>query len=112
MLLRRDLLHARKTILGHYLDENLFIYCDEMEIGAWAKQHGYRTVMARDAVMHHAVSLAFGGKKSPVPTYYFTRNKMYVARQRLGPLGRLAYQSYQWLLPKGLVTWTNQPTDE
>jgi GT2 family glycosyltransferase len=72
-----------------------------MELGAWAARHGYKTVMARDAVMHHAVSLSFGGKQQPGPTYYFTRNKMYVARLWANPLTRALFTL--WYTPAMLL---------
>jgi GT2 family glycosyltransferase len=101
IMIRRDVLEARLADLGHYLDEKLFIYCDEMELGAWAGRRGYKTVMARDAVMHHAVSVSFGGKQRPGPTYYFTRNKMYVARLWADPLTRAAFTV--WYAPAMLL---------
>ena len=72
-----------------------------MELCAWASLHGFKTVMARDAIMHHSVSLSFGGEQQPLPTYYFTRNKMYVARLWADPLTRAAY--FLWYAPAMLL---------
>jgi len=83
MLLRRDLLLERRQLLGYFLDESLFLYCEEIELGIWCRRVGRKSVVARDAVVYHKVGASSGGKKQPLQFYYLTRNRILIARRYL-----------------------------
>jgi GT2 family glycosyltransferase len=87
-LLSADLLRARRETVGQYLDESLFMYCEEVELGAWARRHGRRSVVAADAVVRHE-----GGASSSraFQLYYLSRNRVLVAHRYLGGARRLLF---------------------
>ncbi len=83
MLIRHDLLERRISSFGYYLDTNLFIYCEEVELCIWARRCRYKVIMVRDATVRHRVSAAAGGRGSPLAYYYITGNRVHLARRFL-----------------------------
>lgn len=83
MLVRADVVESRLSQLGHFLDPDLFMYGEEMEVSWWARRHGYRVLMAGEAVVYHRSG---GSGGLPLSLYYITRNRILLAR-RLLPWG-------------------------
>ena len=87
-LLSRELLERRQETVGFYLDESLFMYCEEVELGLWCRKHGERVVIAADAVIRHE-----GGASSnrAFQLYYLTRNRVLIAHRYLDRLERALF---------------------
>lgn len=84
VLLSRDVLESRKASLGYYLDESLFMYCEEIELSMWCRENDVKTVIAANAtVVHEGES----GSSRAFQLYYLTRNRALIARRWLqGPI--------------------------
>jgi hypothetical protein len=78
-LLRRDLLETVRRVQGSYLDERLFVYCEDVALSRLAQKLGYKTVEATQAIGYHVMAGSSGGKYSPIRYYYGTRNTLLLA---------------------------------
>ena len=76
VLLPRNLLHERQESVGHFLDESLFMYCEEVELAMWCRERGKRSVVTRDAVVHHDSDAS---SSRSFQLYYLTRNRILIA---------------------------------
>lgn len=83
MLVRADVVERRLQELGHFLDPDLFMYGEEIELSWWARHHDCRVLMAGEAVVYHRSG---GSGGLPLSLYYITRNRVLLAR-RLLPWG-------------------------
>jgi len=87
MLLARDLLLKRERTCGYFLDDSLFLYCEEIELALWCRQNNKKSVIAGEAIVYHKVGSSSGGRARPIQFYYLTRNRVLLARRYLhGPL--------------------------
>ena len=98
MLLSRELLIERAEEPGYFLDESLFLYCEEIEIGIWCKRNDRKIVIARDSIVFHKVATSSGGKRNPLSFYYLTRNRILLAHRYLHGLIRIAFEIFFPLL--------------
>lgn len=71
------------------LDEQLFVYVEDVDWSLRVRDAGFEVVFAPDARAWHRVSAATGGESSPQSLYYGTRNTI-VVLERHRPVGRLA----------------------
>lgn len=87
-LLSREFLRARRDSTGYFLDESLFMYCEEVEMAMWCREHGWRSVVAENATVVHD-----GGNSSnrAFQLYYLTRNRILVAHRYLSGPTRVAF---------------------
>ena len=69
------------------LDEELFLYAEDLEWSLRIREAGFAVVYVPDARVRHRVSAATGGAGSPTTTYYETRNTLSVV-ERYRPLPR------------------------
>lgn len=83
VLVRADVVQRRLRTLGYFLDPDLFMYGEEIELCWWARNHGYRVLIAGEAIAYHRGGAAGGRLLS---YYYTTRNRILLAR-RLLPWG-------------------------
>jgi hypothetical protein len=67
------------------LDEQLFLYGEDVEWSQRMLRHGLRVYVAADARLWHGLSVSSGGAFSPVGAYYQTRNS-FVVCARYAPL--------------------------
>lgn len=79
MLIARDVLEAMRKSTGHYLDDALFLYGDELQLCGQARKLGYATVVVSRAWVYHRQASASGGPANPILCYYITRNRIRVA---------------------------------
>jgi GT2 family glycosyltransferase len=56
---------------GQVLDEDLVMYCEDVDLNLRARLHGYRTIYVPRAVVFHRLSATGGGK---LASYYCGRN--------------------------------------
>ena len=69
------------------LDEELFLYAEDLEWCLRIKAAGFGIVYVPDARIRHRVSASSGGAGSPTTSYYETRNMLFVV-ERHRPLPR------------------------
>lgn len=66
------------------LDDDFFLYFEETDWCYRARAAGYPSFFVPDAKLWHKVSASFGGEKSPLLTYFITRNRLLWAQRHLG----------------------------
>lgn len=76
-----------------YLDENYFIYYEDVDWMYRAKQHGIVVWYAGNLSLYHKVSSLTGGSKSRFTVYHSTKGKIYFIRKFYQGLSR-----YYWLV--------------
>lgn len=88
VLLPRDLLHERQESVGYFLDDSLFMYGEEIELGLWCRERNLESVIAQDAVVRHV-----GGASSArsFQLYYLTRNRLLIAHRYFDTVSWLVF---------------------
>jgi GT2 family glycosyltransferase len=94
VLLRRDLLEARFSVCGYYLDPALFMYCEDLDLCLYGMRSGHRTVISRDAVVRHDLASSSGGPENPRSLYYLTRNRILLANRWLTMPWKVLFHVY------------------
>ncbi|GAC1645484.1 MAG: glycosyltransferase family 2 protein [Herpetosiphon sp.] len=59
------------SVAGTVLDEDLFMYCEDVDLNLRARLAGLRTLFVPDAIVYHRVSATAGGE---LASYYCGRN--------------------------------------
>ena len=79
-----------------FLDENLFLYCDEIDICMRAKKYGLKVVMAGKSRVYHKEGKSPNSDKilNPITVYYILRNRIILAKKLLGPRDQIVF----WIL--------------
>jgi GT2 family glycosyltransferase len=82
-------------------DPRYFLLFEDADWSARARRAGVRLVVARDAVLLHAVSASFGGPFALLGSYYYARNGALFGRTRLTrrPGPRLRFARDRVVLP-------------
>jgi GT2 family glycosyltransferase len=88
VLLASDLLYERREAVGYYLDDSLFMYCEEIELAMWCRERGERAVIATDAIVQHGTGAS---SSRDFQLYYLTRNRVLIAHRYLQGLSRLLF---------------------
>jgi GT2 family glycosyltransferase len=71
---------------GRILDEDLVMYCEDVDLNLRARRHGLRTIFVPTAVVYHKLSATGGGS---LASYYCGRNFALVwVKNMPGPLAR------------------------
>lgn len=60
------------------LDERLFCYCEDVDLGYRLQLRGEPTLLVPAAVVRHVGSASSGGPRSDFATFYGTRNRLWV----------------------------------
>lgn len=94
MLITRELIEQIFKKRQYFLDPQLFLYGEETELCRYVWKMGYRCVVARDAVAYHKLSHSSGGAGNPLPYYYITRNRVYLAKKLLTAWQKLLFNIY------------------
>ncbi len=101
MLLAREFLYFIRTTQGYFLDPELFMYCEEMDLAERAKRSGFKIMLATHAIVYHNVSETSHGSGNAFAYYYDTRNRVRIARRFLPrPMRFLFHARYFPLLLK------------
>ncbi|WP_128226238.1 glycosyltransferase family 2 protein [Halobacteriaceae archaeon SHR40] len=90
VLLASDLLRERKETAGHYIDDSLFMYCEEIELAMWCRERDETAVIASDAHVKHDTDAS---SSRAFQLYYLTRNRVLVGDEHLRGAGRLLFES-------------------
>lgn len=83
------------------MDEDLFMYCEDVDLGWRAQLAGYRCVYAPDARVYHRLSATGGGR---IASFYTGRNWIYVLVKDY-PASLLRKHWWRILLAQLRVTW-------
>lgn len=88
VLFSRQLLLDRKDSVGRFLDDSLFMYCEEVELAMWCREHEESMLITEDAIVRHD-----GGASSTraFQLYYLTRNRILVAHDYLEGRNRVLF---------------------
>jgi GT2 family glycosyltransferase len=91
------------------MDDQFFLYYEEMDWSARATKAGYDVMVVPQAKIYHKESLTVG-EDSPLKTYFHTRNRIYFVRRNFPFLGKLVFLLFFLLftLPKNLITLSLQ----
>ncbi|MET0293862.1 MAG: glycosyltransferase family 2 protein [Phenylobacterium sp.] len=68
------------------LDERLFCYCEDVDLGYRLRLQGEPTVVLPEAVVHHEGSISSGGPRSDFAVFHGTRNRLWVFVKDTPPL--------------------------
>ncbi|MFZ6017577.1 MAG: glycosyltransferase family 2 protein [Nitrospirota bacterium] len=84
MLIRKETLRDVYASTGRYLNNQLFLYGDELDFCTTARKLGYESITTKQAIVYHPKrATSSGGKYNPVAYYYCTRNHILLAREML-----------------------------
>ncbi len=93
---------------GCFLDEKIFLYCDEIDICKRVKKAGYKIIVAGKSKIYHKEGRATGGALSETTVYYVIRNRIYLAKKLLTSKEKIffwisfiparVYRMIQWVL--------------
>lgn len=83
MLLSKRALACLRERTGRYLDDGLFLYCEENELCCRLRQCGYKAVVCSGAIVTHGEASSSGGRHNPIAYYYTSRNRILLAGRLL-----------------------------
>lgn len=87
------------------LDEDYYIYAEDVDFCLRARATGAGIVYEPGAVVHHAVSASTGGRWSPFKAYHRTRSRRQLARRHArGPAAKIVGPLYDLALALFLLT--------
>lgn len=66
-----------------FLEPKFFLIYEEADWCFRAKRAGYQCYVVPQAKVWHKISVSFGGKESPLHTYFMTRNRLLFAERNL-----------------------------
>ncbi|MBK4734295.1 glycosyltransferase family 2 protein [Noviherbaspirillum pedocola] len=66
------------------LDERFFLQLEETDFHTRSKQFGFQSVCESGVKIFHKESRAFGGRRTPMKTYYATRNTLLLIGKKQG----------------------------
>ena len=85
-----------ESILKHnlFLDKNLFLYCEEIDICIRTKKAGLKIAVAGKSIVYHKEGRSYGGGIKPFPIYYVLRNRIILSKKLLNTKDKIIF----WLL--------------
>lgn len=93
---------ARRTMIDQIglLDEGLFLYFEDVDWNARARQAGWLLAYAPASVVRHKESISTGGAASPAVMYYTARNRLYFVQRNFPHFifKALGYNLYEHVL--------------
>jgi len=89
VLLERSLLQERIATVDYYLDDSLFMYCEEIELAMWCRERDESAVIAAEAHVKHDTGAS---SSRAFQLYYLTRNRVLVAHRYLDGASRLLFE--------------------
>lgn len=94
MMISQRLLSHRKQNTGYIFDENMFLYCEDLDLSLYAKSRGFKAMVAQTAFVKHGVSKSSGGAGNPRSYYYITRNRVFIANRWLKLWEKILFHLY------------------
>jgi GT2 family glycosyltransferase len=101
LLASKQFLKDRFLKYNFFLDPELFLYKEETDLCLSVGIGNGKCVIARDSIVHHALSKSSGGEGNPRTYYYLTRNRIYLANRWLNPLWKILFHLYY--MPSRLI---------
>lgn len=83
MLIPMALLALRQKENGYVLDDQMFLYCEDVDLCLFAAQKGVPSIITESARAYHAISKSAGGQGNSTAYYYITRNRVLIAKKWL-----------------------------
>jgi len=80
MLIDFELVKRRFKEKGYLFIPQLFMYCEEIDLAFVGKKWKYKTVVTKNGIVHHKSFGSTLSKCPPLPYYYWTRNRIFLAR--------------------------------
>jgi len=78
-LFSRNLLLKLLYERGYFLDESLFLYCEELELSLWCRRNkNVKTGIAINGVVYHKRGASLGAEKKSLPMFFITRNTIII----------------------------------
>jgi GT2 family glycosyltransferase len=91
----------RLAIGGQVLDEDLFMYCEDVDLNVRAYLAGERTIFVPSAIVYHKLSATGGG---PLASYYVGRNTILVWIKNM-PLRVIGRCLGAFLVSQARIAW-------
>lgn len=85
------------------LDDQFFMYAEDVDFITRAVHAGFRVLFVPDAVIYHRESASSGGSESPLSVYYATRNRLHLMKKYQTSRWRLAVFWVYFLLTRFVV---------
>lgn len=93
-LIEKSFLSTRVNECGYFLEPRFFMYCDDSELGLYARRKGVTPLISGEAQVLHGTSKSAGGAGSPLVYYYITRNRILIANEYLPRWARWLFHFY------------------
>ena len=77
-----------------FLDEDLFLYCDELDLCLRARKHGLKVAIAGKSKVYHKGEFSLNKIQNPINIYYIVRNRILLAGKMLSIKDRIIF----WIL--------------
>ena len=74
-----------------FLDEDLFLYCDEIDLCLRVKRAGLKIAVAGNSKVYHKEGRSYGGGIQSRPVYYILRNRILLAKKLLNPTQQIIF---------------------
>ncbi|MBN1233527.1 MAG: glycosyltransferase family 2 protein [Candidatus Coatesbacteria bacterium] len=102
MLIRKEVIEKQ----GFFLDENYFVYNDDLDLSLMCRKLGYKNVYIPYAKCWHKVSASTGRqKKSPFAIYHDFRSRLYFVHK----YSSIFFLIFYWaIMPYILLRWLKQ----
>jgi len=88
------------------MNENFFLYYEEMDWNEMIKRAGYQAWVCTDALIYHKESVSVG-QKSALKEYFMNRNRILFIRRNASGLQRLIFYVYFMLtvFPRNILLY-------
>jgi GT2 family glycosyltransferase len=97
MLIDGKTLNAVYNLTGRYLNDDLFLYLDELDFCTIAGSLGYKSITVKDAIIYHKGTSSLGGMYNPLAYYYFARNYIILGKEFFSLPIKLIFFPYNFL---------------
>lgn len=98
VLFSREFIKKRIKELGYFLDENLFMYCEELELALWCRKNNIKMVIAKNGILYHKRGASLGTNKKQKQMYFITRNRIIVAKKYFSTLVYILFMIFYCIL--------------
>lgn len=87
MLIPTALIHQRFHEQGYLMDDQMFLYCEDVDLCRYANSKGILSLVTENAKAFHEISKSSGGAGNSTAYYYITRNRILLAKKWLSSSG-------------------------
>lgn len=94
MLIPTELIKKRFHESGYVMEDQMFLYCEDVDLCRYAYQKGVRSIVVEKARAFHEISKSSGGSGNSTAYYYITRNRILLAKKWLNPSLKFLFYGY------------------